>query len=77
MRTYILKPENNLEINTLIEFLENTKIQFEEKKSKKKSKIQPAEIPDISPMSCAGLWKDEKITLKTLREKAWSKRSKF
>ena len=78
MRKITLEPQNKVEFNILMEFLKKNKIKFNDNDKKKKTSLRPPERPNINPiLELAGIWKDEKITLKSLRKKAWVKRLKF
>ncbi len=73
MEYLIVEPTDKTQYAVLKEFLDKNKIEYKNNKKRKISKIRPAEKKQGDFSQCLGLWKDEKITLKSLRKKIWRK----
>ncbi len=69
MEYIIVQPVSKIQSEILIDFLNKNKIVYEDKEST----LQPPENPNIGLTEFAGAWKDEKITLASIRKKAWRK----
>jgi|GEM_PF-2037768 len=70
MEYLIVQPVNKTQSAVLKEFLKKNKIDF---KDKKETKIRPEQETDGDISEYFGIWKDEKITLASIRKKAWRK----
>ena len=64
--------EHNFDAFAIFKNIEANIYEFETNKTLK-TKIIEAEAPNQSPVEMFGIWKNEDITLKKLRKKAWRK----
>jgi len=64
--------EHNFDAFSILKNIESNIYEFETNKTLK-TKIIEAEAPNQSPVEMFGIWKNEDITLKKLRKKAWRK----
>jgi len=70
MELYTIQIENITQKAVLLEFLNKNKIEIKEQN---KTKIRHEQETDGDFSDYFGIWKDEKITLASVRKKAWRK----
>jgi len=72
MYNLVIQPQNQMEYMQIANILKQNNISFSDNEILE-SKIIEAENPELSPVQMFGFWKDENISLKSLRKKTWRK----